>query len=116
MTQVKRAFLLCVCLVLLLTMGGGIILSAFVVRADAATVQYSSALEDLEKDETFDAAQYPAKADDYSLQIIQIAEGDKGELFVYAYQPSNGNKDYRASYINMSLQDRTNQLLTDSST
>lgn len=109
MTQVKRAFLLCVCLVLLLTMGGGIILSAFVVRADAATVQYSSALEDLEKDETFDAAQYPAKADDYSLQIIQIAEGDKGELFVYAYQPSNGNKDYRASYINMSLQDRTNQ-------
>lgn len=109
MTQVKRAFVLSVCLVLLLTMGGGIFLSAFAVRANAATVQYSSALEDLRKDRSFDAMDYPQKADDYSLRIIQIAEGDKGELFVYAYQPSNGNKDYRASYINMSLQDRTNQ-------
>ena len=106
--QVKRAFTLCVCLVLLLTMGGGILLSAFAVRANAAT-QYSGALDDLEKDETFDAAQYPVKADDYSLQVIQIAEGNKGELFVYVYQPSNGNKEYRASYINMSLQDRTNR-------
>ena len=102
--QVKRAFTLCVCLVLLLTMGGGILLSAFVVRANAATVQYSSALEDLEKDENFDAAQYPEIADDHSLCLIHLAESVNGEVFLYVYQPSKAKV---ATCVNMSVGERS---------
>ena len=100
MTQVKRAFTLCVCLVLLLTMGGGIFLSAFAVRANAATVQYSSVLEDLEKDEAFDAAMYPEVSGDYSLSVIHLAESVNGEVFLYVYQPS---KSKVATCVNMSI-------------
>ena len=102
--QVKRAFTLCVCLVLLLTMGGGILLSAFAVRANAATVQYSSALEDLEKDENFDAAQYPEIEGSADIKVVHIAEGADGELLVYTYQPGNRSNHRKARYINMSLQ------------
>lgn len=98
--QVKRAFTLCVCLVLLLTMGGGIFLSAFAVRANAVTVQYSSALEDLEKDENFDAAQYPEVLGDHSLSLIHLAESVNGEVFLYVYQPS---KSKVATCVNMSV-------------
>ena len=33
----------------------------------------SNVLDDLKKDESFDTANYPAIADDYSVQVIQIA-------------------------------------------
>lgn len=55
--------------------------------ADSETV-YTDVLEDMSKDETFDAGQYPAKADDYSLTVFQIAESNAGELFLYVYQPA----------------------------
>ena len=63
---------------------------------------YSAVLEDLTKDESFQVEDYPAIADDYSLQVIQIAESMNGELFVYVYQPSDEVKDLTATSIRIS--------------
>lgn len=63
---------------------------------------YSSALADLQKDETFDRNLYPDNLNDYSLQLITIAESEDNELFVYIYQPSGQHKNLRASSINIS--------------
>ena len=60
----------------------------------------SGVLEDLSKDASFSAANYPAAAKDYSLQIIQLAESADKELFVYVYQPSRDKVE--ASSINIS--------------
>ncbi len=70
------------------------------ICADAT--QYTSVLDDLKKDETFNIAMYPTNREDYSLQVIQIAESVDGELFVYVYQPSRGSKDSFAVSINIS--------------
>ena len=63
---------------------------------------YSTVLEDLTKDESFKKEEYPSVADDYSLQVIQIAESVNGELFVYVYQPSDAVKDLTATSIRIS--------------
>ena len=65
-------------------------------------VSYTNVMEDLEKDESFNATDYPAIADDYSLQVIQIAESVNGELFVYVYQPSDAVKELTATTIRIS--------------
>ena len=52
---------------------------------------------------------YPEKSGDTSIQVVQIAEGENGELFVYVYQPGIAERELRASYINMSLQSRTDR-------
>ena len=59
-------------------------------------------LEDLSRDKSFNPDNYPTKTDDYSLQIIQLAESADKELFVYVYQPSGKTKDFKASSINIS--------------
>ena len=59
-------------------------------------------LEDLSRDTSFNLDNYPLKTDDYSLQIIQIAESIDKELFVYVHQPSGKAKDFNASSINIS--------------
>lgn len=66
----------------------------------AESVQYTSVSKDLSKDSSFNAKNYPFKSNDYSVQIIQLAESINKELFVYTYQPS-GDK-VRASSINIS--------------
>ena len=68
--------------------------------ARAESITYSGVMEDLKKDTSFKPENYPSKADDYSLQIIQLAESVNKELFVYVYQPS-GDK-VKASSINIS--------------
>ena len=60
----------------------------------------SGVLEDLSKDASFNAANYPSNAKDYSLSVMQLAESTDKVLFVYVYQPS-GDK-VRASSINIS--------------
>lgn len=60
----------------------------------------SGAIEDLSKDASFNAANYPSNAKDYSLSVMQLAESTDKELFIYVYQPS-GDK-VRASSINIS--------------
>ena len=66
----------------------------------AESVQYTSVSEDLGKDASFNAENYPFKSNDYSVQIIQLAESVNKELFVYTYQPS-GDK-VKASSVNIS--------------
>lgn len=60
----------------------------------------SGVLEDLSKDASFSASNYPSNAKDYSLSVMQLAESTDKELFVYVYQPS-GDK-VKASSINIS--------------
>ena len=64
-------------------------------------VSYSSVLEDLQKDETFNVNDYPVVENDYSLKVIQVAESSNDELFVYVYQPKADN-DILATSINIS--------------
>ena len=63
---------------------------------------YSAVLYDLKKDTSFNTENYPTKADDYSLQIIQLAESSDKELFVYVYQPSGQTKNFTACSVNIS--------------
>ncbi len=81
-------------------LSGRVILPAF-----ADTTQYTSPLEDLQKDESFNAADYPENADDHSISVITIAESTDKELFVYTYQPCQKSKYTVATDINMSLSD-----------
>ena len=66
-------------------------------------ISYTNVLEDLTKDKDFSIEDYPAIAEDYSLQVIQIAESVNGELFVYVYQPSDAVKELTATTIRMAL-------------
>ena len=70
--------------------------------ARAESITYSGVMEDLKKDTSFKPENYPSKPDDYSLQIIQLAESSDKELFVYVYQPSGKAKNFKASSINIS--------------
>ena len=72
------------------------------ILAKAESITYSNVLDDLKKDTSFNPGNYPTKTDDYSLQIIQLAESVNKELFVYVYQPSGKAKDFKASSINIS--------------
>lgn len=71
--------------------------------AKADTKEYTTALEDLQRDNTFDVSEYPDDPNDYSIRLIQIAESADGELYVYTYQPSQVTTYLVASEINMSL-------------
>lgn len=62
---------------------------------------YSNVLEDLKKDTNFNEDNYPVIENDFSLHLIQIAEGVNKELFIYVYQPSL-NKNLIATSINIS--------------
>lgn len=60
----------------------------------ASETVYTGVLEDLQKDETFDVSKYPSKDKlsdkDKVMDVIQIAESNAGELFLYVYQPQAG--------------------------
>ena len=97
--QYKFLFaLLALFLLVVAVIGGRGFSSAF-----AETSAYSDVLEDLQKDSTFNVDDYPDNADDYSIQLIQIAEGVKGELFIYTYQPCQKTMYLVATEINMAL-------------
>lgn len=59
-------------------------------------------LQDLRKDKDFNENDYPHVSDDYSLQVIQIAESSNKELFVYAYQPCHDTYDLIGTKISIS--------------
>ena len=50
-------------------------------RADASA--HTNVLDDLRKDETFKASEFKRNDNDYTLQVIQIAESTGKELFIY---------------------------------
>lgn len=104
MTLKKRIATLLLSFLLLFVIGGETFLSAFGITASAETVEYSNVLDDLQKDEKFDVADYPAKANDYSLQVIQVARASRGmDLYVYVYQPSAKYDEVFATSINFSV-------------
>lgn len=65
-------------------------------------IEYSTVLEDLQSDSSFNIESYPLNEKDYSLQVIQIAESENKELFIYAYQPSGEIGNLTATSINIS--------------
>lgn len=109
MTKYKRIATFVLCLALVLTIGGECILSLFSLKTSAATSSYSSVLDDLNKDKDFNPSDYPAIENDYSLQVIQVAEGENGELFVYVYQPCHSKDVPRAAKINMALENPSDE-------
>lgn len=62
----------------------------------------SDVISDLMVDKTFDINNYPRVDNDYSLQVIQLAETNNNTLVVYVYQPSHYKKDLVASHIDIS--------------
>lgn len=77
---------------------------------------YTNVLDDLKTDVNFDVDNYPLVEDDYSLQVIQIAESSDKELFIYVYQPSGNLKKLIASSLFLSTAENglsyTNYYLT----
>ena len=67
---------------------------------NAATSQ--EVISDLRKDKSFDENNYPYVKDDYGLYVIQIAESENKELFVYAYQPCHDTYDLVGTKISIS--------------
>ena len=68
--------------------------------ASAAASSFSDVLDDLNRDRNFNYEDFPPDTEDYSLQVIQIAESEQGELLIYVYQPAC-RKDLLASSINI---------------
>lgn len=77
--------------------GGG---AAVAYAAD--NVIYTNVIDDLKKDSGFKPSNYPENAEDYGLQVIQLAESADKELFVYVYQPSGQTKNFTACSVNIS--------------
>lgn len=96
-----QGYVLLFLLLAVISVSGWFVLPAF---ADS-TPQYTSALADLQQDSEFNADEYPDKPNDYSIQVIQIAESTDKELFVYTYQPSQKTTYFVATDVNMSLTD-----------
>lgn len=75
---------------------------AYAEETQTEETTYSNVLTDLKKDENFKQKDYPYVEDDYSLQVIQVAESEDNELFIYVYQPSGEKGNLVATSINMS--------------
>ena len=72
------------------------------VRAEeTAERQYSDVMTDLRKSESFTEMSYPANDEDYSVQLITIAESNKNELFLYVYQPSHNFLDLKCTKVSI---------------
>ncbi len=69
----------------------------------ADTPNSTNVLADLQKDPNFKVSDYLDKADDYSIQVIQIAESTAKELLIYTYQPCQRTCYLLATCVNMSL-------------
>lgn len=94
-------------LLVILAIGGELLLSLFAVKAEAAegtSTTYSNVLDDLIRDNSFDASKYPVKENSSDIEVIHIAEGEDNELYIYTYQPGNSVNHRKANYLNMSLE------------
>lgn len=93
-TYYSRILTLVLCVLLLLSYLCVVPQSAIVYADDSPTV-----FDDFSGTD-FNISDYPIKVNDYSLNVIQIAETDNGGLVVYVYQPS-GINELRATSINI---------------
>lgn len=101
----KFGVALCVVGYLILALFGSCLGSLKSASADNAVKAYSNVLDDLQSDENFIVEDFPVDEDNFSLQVIQVAESVDKELFVYVYQPTGEEFDLRATHLNMSLDD-----------
>ena len=85
----------------------------YVASASVEGEEYTQVLEDLEKDENFDKSNYPENLAKLELQVIQIAESENSELFVYVYNPSANVKELIATSINISTSKNEGLYLAD---
>lgn len=71
--------------------------------ASAAASPYSNVLDDLKRDSSFNAEDYPTISGNYRFEVKQIAESAQGELLIYVYQPA-ADKAVKATSIDISRQ------------
>ena len=102
MDKIKNKYKYIVMACLLLVLFSVVLSIGSPAHAYADSIGASNVLDDLRKDNSFDVGYYPLNANDYSLNIIQIAETTDNELLVYVYQPSGQIKKLSASSINIS--------------
>lgn len=95
----KLTLFLVICLIL--TCFGNVLTG--VAFADTAS-RYTDVLEDLQKDETFNAAQYPASDKD-TMDVFQVAESNAGELFLYVYSTTGDKFTASEARISQSIGD-----------
>lgn len=103
----KLLYALLTLLLLVITIIGG----QGIIPAFADTSGSVSVLTDLQKDSNFNVNNYPEKSNDYSIQVIQIAESVNGELFIYTYQPCQNTRYLIATQVNMSLTDKMGDIV-----
>lgn len=116
MTAIKK-YILCAAAMLFILLG---FMAAAPVTVFAATSSYSDVLDDLKTDSAFDVSEYPEansplNKNDYRVEVIQIAESNNKELFIYTYQPCNTIYPIIATDINMSLSDQVGGIVVDDS-
>ena len=91
-------------IILAFLMIAGTVFSGWVsLPAFANVYGNTNVIKDLQRDATFNAEDYPDKADDYSIKVLQVAESDKNELYLYTYQPCQKTTYLIATDVNMSL-------------
>lgn len=95
-------------LVLIVILACAILSMGIPSTAYASNIQPNDVLSDLQRDETFDVGLYPSNSNDYSVNIIQIAEGINGNLFIYTYQPCQKSKELTVTKVNISLSENVN--------
>ena len=101
--MVKIRYKIITCILAVLTLFACFSTVSTVVNANDNAVEYTDVLVDLQKDDKFKINDYPANANDNSLDVIQIAESVNKELFVYVYQPSAFKNSLMASSIRLSV-------------
>ena len=99
--MVNKLYIFTLAMVFAIIFGVTSVVAPITVSADGA--YYSSPLDDLSKDSNFNASEYLVVNDKYSIEVIQIAESENNELFVYTYQPCQDTYPLTATEINMSL-------------
>ena len=92
------------------TGGGAVYRTAVSVRAET---EASSVIKDLTTDKSFNFSDYPEELYNFSIEVIQIAESENGELFLYAYQPSGQYKDLTATTVRISTAINDNAMWVD---
>ena len=86
-------------------MGGGAVYRT-AVSARAETSEVSSVIKDLTADKNFNFADYPEELYNFSIEVIQIAESEDGELLIYTYQPCQSAIKLICREVNMSFSDK----------
>lgn len=67
-----------------------------------AATDDTTVLRELQIDPDFDPAAYPDNPEDYSLQVIQLAEDKDKELYIYVYQPAHNSIDLLGTKVSIS--------------